>query len=194
MKFVIGLGNPVEEYENTRHNVGWSILDEFCSDDEWEFSKNSQAHYCRKSIGKEKVEFIKPATFMNKSGKSVKYVVGKHKPKIENLVVVHDDMDLPLGKMKIVFGRGSGGHKGVESIKKALGTNDFVRVRIGISKATPKGKVRKPTDEEAVRKFVLGKWSPKELKEFEKVVKKAVEAVEVILKEGFSKAQNQFNS
>jgi PTH1 family peptidyl-tRNA hydrolase len=193
MYFVVGLGNPGEEYENTRHNVGWNILDEFCGDDEWEFSKNAEAFYCKKSLGKERVEFIKPATFMNKSGKSVKYAVGKHNPKIEKLIVVHDDMDLPLGKIKLVKGRGSGGHKGVESVKRAIGTNEFVRVRIGIAKSTPKGKIKKPSGESAVQKFVLGKWSSDEQREFIKVSKRAVEAIETIIQRGVVSAQNLYN-
>lgn len=193
MKWIVaGLGNPDPEHENTRHNVGWMVLGAWI-EGEWEYSKNAKAHYVQISLGREKVELIKPSTYMNRSGEAVGYAVKKHKIKPEHVIVVHDDMDLPFGKMKISFGRGSAGHKGVESIRKALKTNEFVRVRIGVSRATSKGKVKKPVGEDKVIKFVLGKFSPAEQKDLKKVLKRSVEALETIIKEGRAKAMNEFN-
>jgi PTH1 family peptidyl-tRNA hydrolase len=190
---IVGLGNPGEEYENSRHNIGWEILNHFGKELEWEHSKNAPGWYTHTKIGKEAVELLKPTTFMNKSGKAVGYAVTKHKIKPEHIVVVHDDLDLPLGKIRIVFGRGSGGHKGVESVKRAVKTNEFTRVRVGIVKSTPKGKTKKPVGDEAVQKFVLGKFSPAEERELKKVLKNSVEALETIIKEGRAKAMNRFN-
>lgn len=193
MHLIVGLGNPGEEYENTRHNIGWEVLELLSKDLEWEHSKNAKSWYAHTKIGKEKVELLKPTTFMNKSGSAVAYASKKHKVKPENIIVVHDDMDLPLGKMRVVFGRGSGGHKGVESVKRAIKTNDFIRLRLGIAKSTPKGVVKKPKGAEAVQKFVLGKWTPAESEEVDRVKKSAIEALETLVKEGLTTAMNRFN-
>ncbi|MFC1802172.1 aminoacyl-tRNA hydrolase [Patescibacteria group bacterium] len=150
---IVGLGNPGEEYKNTRHNTGRIVLDYFHKKNnfyDWEYSKNADALYSNSKIGKNKIELIAPETFMNNSGKSVLYVKNKHKIKPENIIVIYDDLDLPLGIFKIAFNRGSGGHNGIESVVKKVKTKAFIRVRVGVSPVTPTGKLKKPKGEEKV--------------------------------------------
>jgi peptidyl-tRNA hydrolase, PTH1 family len=185
MIYIVGLGNPGEEYENTRHNTGAKALENFAN-------KNKFEVFNTEKIGKEKIQLLLPQTFMNKSGTSVKPLTTSKK-KAENLVVIYDDLDMPLGKLKISFGRGSGGHKGVESIVRSIKTKDFVRIRIGISPSTPKGKVKKPNSEKKIVDFILGNFSKKETETLKKVFRKVNEALETIIKEGRAKAMNEFN-
>ncbi len=169
---IVGLGNPGEEYENTRHNVGRILVESFrkqSSFPEWEGSKYAQALYSKEKIGKHNVELILPETFMNKSGKSVLYAVDKHKIKSENVIVVYDDLDLPLGSFKLTFNRGSGGHKGIESITRSLKTKEFVRLRMGISPADKAGRAKKPIGEKKVHDFILGKFRKPELETLKKL-------------------------
>ena len=116
---------------------------------------------------------------------------GKVKP--ENVIVIHDDVDLPLSKFKIQMNRGSGGHKGVESIIRALRTKNFVRIRVGVSPLTPSGKIRKPRGEDKVYKHLLGKFKSEELKILKKLTKNIKEAIEVIVTENPLLAMNKFN-
>lgn len=129
---------------------------------------------------------------MNNSGKSVASLV-KNKKDAVRLVVIYDDLDLPVGSFKISFNRGSGGHKGLESIVKALKTREFARVRVGISPATPSGKLKKPSGEKAVHDFIIGNFKDKEMEAIKKVSKKAIEAVEALITEGREKAMSEFN-
>ncbi len=129
MKLIVGLGNPGKQYEKTRHNVGWMVLDRFVSPSEWQKSAKAQAFYCQKEINGQEVKFFKPLTFMNNSGAAVAYAKKKH-PRAE-LIVVHDDKDIELGKIKIQTNRGPAGHKGVQSIIERLGTRNFTRLRVG---------------------------------------------------------------
>lgn len=132
---IVGLGNPGEEYKNTRHSVGRILLEHFRKSvdfPDWQENKYAQALCASGKIEKEKVDLILPETFMNKSGKSVSFLSTKNKIKPENIIVVYDDLDLPLGKFKISFNRGSGGHKGIESVARSLKTKEFARLRVGI--------------------------------------------------------------
>ncbi len=175
MKLVVGLGNPGEEYEKTRHNTG-RILVSMIED----------------KLEGEKIKFLTPDTFMNNSGKAVVPLV-KNKKDLENLVVIYDDIDLPLGKMKISFNRSSGGHNGLNSIIKALKSQEFLRIRIGISPATPSGKIKKPVGEKAVLNFLLGEYKKPELETLKKLSKKVAEAVETIFTESKEKAMSLYN-
>lgn len=195
MFYIVGLGNPEEGYKDTRHNVGREIVEKFSENfkfSDFEFDKKNNALISEGKIKKEKATCILPETFMNKSGLALKKFITSNK-KAKNLVVVHDDIDLPIGKTKIVFGKGDGGHKGVASIVRSIRTKDFIRIKIGISPATPKGKIKKPKGEEKVVKHVLGKFSPKEQKEIKKVHKKIVEAIEDIIINDYLHAMNNFN-
>jgi len=194
MYVIIGLGNPGEEYLETRHNTGRIVLDVFRKKQgfpEWEESKKNRALISLGKIKKESVTLVEPETFMNKSGASVATLV-KNKKQAESLVVIQDDLDLGLGTFKIVFNRGSGGHRGVESIKRAIKTEGFVRVRVGISPATPSGKVKKPTGLK-VNDFILGKFKKPELEKLKKVSKTISEALEVLIIDGRAIAMNQYN-
>lgn len=193
---IVGLGNPGEEYKDTRHNTGRIVVEEFRKKykfPEWEESKGTQALYSAEKIGKEKAELILPETFMNKSGKAVSYFVLKRKIKSKNVIVVYDDLDLPLGKIKISFNRGSGGHRGIESIAKAIKTKEFVRIRVGVSPSTPSGKLKKPQGEKAVVDFILGKFKKPEMEELKKVSKNVSRALETIVSEGLEKAMGEWN-
>lgn len=197
---IAGLGNPGEEYKNTRHNVGRTIVEIFRMKNEfpeWEFSKNANALYSKKKIGKHEIELILPETFMNKSGKSIKYAKTKHKIKSENIIVVHDDIDLPLGVLRILFARGSGGHRGVESVKRAVGTKDFTRLRFGVASTAPSGKIKKLNKnkhgEQKIIDFVLKKFSKKERGVVDVEVVRAVDALGVLIKDSREQAMNKFN-
>lgn len=194
MHYIVGLGNPGEEYRVSRHNTGRIVLAEFIKSQkigELEFNKKLNALTAERKIKKEKVMLIFPETFMNKSGNSVKLLI-KSKKAAENLIVVHDDLDIPLGKIKISFGKNSGGHRGVESIMRAIKTKDFTRIRIGISPATPKGKIKKP-EEKKVIDYILENFKPKELEILKKNSKKIVPALETIITEGLNKAMSIYN-
>ena len=129
---------------------------------------------------------------MNKSGNAVAKAVKSAKA-AQKLVVVYDDIDLPLGTMKLSYGRGSGGHRGVESIRRAIKTEGFIRIRVGISPATPSGKTKKPKGEKAVNNFILGTFKPKELELLKKVSKKVSGALTAIVVDGKERAMNEFN-
>jgi PTH1 family peptidyl-tRNA hydrolase len=188
MALIVGLGNPGKKFERTRHNLGFRVVDEIAKNfqfSSFEFQSFSNSQVSKGKIQGKNVILVKPQTFMNNSGIAVKLLIENCKLKIENLIVVHDDLDLPLGKIKISLGKSSGGHKGVQSIIEELGTKNFVRLRIGIQ---PKnGKPERP------EKFVLQKFKKEEEKIIKKVIKKTIEVVELLLKEGLEKAMTEFN-
>ncbi len=176
MILVTGLGNKGEEYEKTRHNTGLIILD-LIKDD-----------------SNKKIIFFKPNCFMNESGGPIATIARKNKIKPENVVVIYDDMDIPIGKIKISFNRSSGGHNGVESIIKNLKTEGFLRIRVGISPHTPTGKLKKPLGEKAVLDFLLKDFKASEIAELKKVSKKINEALEMFVLEGKEKMMSIYNA
>src|SRR3989338_1165327 len=179
MKLVVGLGNPGTEYENTRHNTGRILVGLI----EKKLDKENN---------KQKIKFITLDTFMNNSGRAVAPLV-KSKKDLKDLVVIYDDIDLPIGKMKISFNRSSGRHNGLGSIIKALKSEEFLRIRIGISPETPSGKIRKPKGEKAVLNFLLGEYKKNELEKLKKLSKKVALALETIFAEGKDKAMSLYN-
>jgi peptidyl-tRNA hydrolase, PTH1 family len=213
MFYIIGLGNPGDEYERTRHNTGRDAVLKLAKDlkaEDFEFDKKSKSQISNSKIGKEKMVLILPETFMNNSGKAVSYFV---KPKLktakkglENLIVMHDDIDLPLGSLKISYNKGLGGHRGLDSVAKAVKTLEFVRVRIGVSPASAKataGKAcaKKPghnlppkAAEKAVIDFILSKFKPAEAEIMKKSFKRASEAIQCLITSGRDRAMNEFNS
>ncbi|MBU3925651.1 aminoacyl-tRNA hydrolase [Patescibacteria group bacterium] len=194
MHYIVGLGNPGEEYKISRHNTGWIMVDGFRKFEkfgEFEKDKKLNALVSEGKIKKEKIMLILPETFMNKSGNSIKSLV-KSKKAAESLIVIHDDLDIPLGKIKISFGKNSGGHRGVESIMRVIKTKDFIRIRVGISPATPKGKIKKPEGEKVID-HILQNFKPKELEILKKNSKKIVSALETIIIEGLEKAMSLYN-
>jgi PTH1 family peptidyl-tRNA hydrolase len=195
MKLVVGLGNPGKEYEETRHNTGWIILDYVLGKKaEWkQGGGKTKGLFCKNEVDNKPVEFLKPLTFMNNSGSAVLCAKDYHKTQLKDIVVIYDDIDLPIGKMKISFDRSSGGHNGLESIIKKLKSREFIRIRIGISPETPSGKLRKPRGEKDVLKFLLGKYKESELSELKKISKKVSEVLIVIFTEGKDKAMSLYN-
>ena len=180
MKLVVGLGNPGAEYENTRHNAGRIIVELI------------QKKISAKGGPASGWKFIMPDTFMNNSGPAVaKALAGKKA--LKDLIVIYDDIDLPIGKIKISFNRSAGGHNGLASVIKAVKSEEFVRIRIGISPSTPKGIVRKPKGEKAVLNFLLGEFKKPELETLKKLSKKVALAVEMIFSQGKDKAMSIYN-
>ncbi|HQU08060.1 MAG TPA: aminoacyl-tRNA hydrolase [Candidatus Paceibacterota bacterium] len=193
---IVGLGNPGGEYAGTRHNAGRMAVELVAKQegfDEFKLKKTAQALVTSGDIDGVPTVLVLPETFVNLSGKSIIALV-RSKKAAEKLVVLRDDLDLPLGAIKMTFGRGSGGHKGVESIARALKTKDFVQIKIGISPATPKGKLRKPSGEEKVVKHVIGKFSPKEEPILKKVLKNAAEAACLFAANGIEDAMQFANT
>ena len=176
MYIVIGLGNPGEEYARTRHNTG----------------RMAEAFIEKKLDGDKKIKFVYLETFMNDSGRGVAKAV-KSKKAAEKLVVIHDDLDLPIGTMKLSYNRGSGGHRGVESIIRAIKTTGFIRIRVGITPTTPGGKLKKPKTEDDVKKFILNEFKPSEQEILKKIFKRAAEAVETLASDGLEKAMTEAN-
>lgn len=178
MMLIVGLGNPGKQYENTRHNLGFRVLDLLVGSNKWENKYECQF------LKLDDVILAKPQTFMNKSGEAVKEIV-KFYPAAE-LVVVHDELDLPLGSLKIAKGASSAGHNGVQSIIDELGTKDFIRIRLGIDNPEARGQI--PGDE-----FVLQKFSDAERKIVDEILEKAKAAIETLQTEGLNIAQSKFN-
>ncbi|MDO8594193.1 MAG: aminoacyl-tRNA hydrolase [bacterium] len=200
--FVVGLGNPGSEYENTRHNTGAMALEVFRKEiesPEWEFEKKRNALVSEGKLGpldkargkQHKVLLVFPQTFMNKSGDSVRGLV-KSKKEGERFVVLHDDLDIPFGKFKISFNKSSGGHRGVESIIKTVKTEAFVRVRIGI--AASASVVKKSQDDKTVEKIILGKFTPDQLAMLKKMFKHIAEGLTCLITENREKAMSQYHS
>lgn len=197
MAFIVaGLGNPGEEYVHTRHNIGRMVVDAFINTydfPELEANKSLKTLISEGKLKKEKVVLVEPETFMNKSGETVGKLV-KSKKAAENLIVVHDDLDLPIGRLKVSFNKSSGGHRGVESVIKAVKTEGFVRIRVGITPATASGKLKKPQGDKLIGDFIVADFKKAEADELKKVVKRAVQAIEMIILEGREKAMGEFNS
>lgn len=195
MMLIVGLGNPGEEYLNTRHNTGRMILENIAKSNgfsDWKNDMKLKALRSKGEINGEKFDFMLPETFMNNSGNAVCGIIDNPK-KLKNLVVIYDDMDLSLDSFKISYNRSSGGHNGLASIIKKVKSQEFLRIRIGVSPHTPTGKMKKPKGEEAVLKFLLGKYKEDELKEIKKISKKVAEIIEMVSAEGKDKAMSVFN-
>ncbi len=192
---IVGLGNPGEEYEGTRHNTGRMAVEQFAKWarlSEWREDKKAKALVSRGLVERVIVAAVLPETFMNKSGAAVSKFV-KNAKAAERMIVVYDDLDLPLGTIKVSFDRGSGGHKGIESIMRALKTKKFARVRVGVSPSTASGVLRKPTGEKEVVDFILAQWKAHELAQLKTIFKRVAHALETVVIEGVPAAMNRFN-
>ncbi len=192
---VLGLGNPDEEYARTRHNTGRMAVQKFSekhSFSEWKDDSKSKSFIGRGLVSRILTLLVLPNTYMNKSGSAASHYIKSVKG-AEKLIVVYDDLDLPLGSMKVSFDRGSGGHKGIDSIARALKTRRFVRIRIGISPLHASGVAKKPDGEKNVEKFILGEFTAEEMTILKSIFKKTSEAIEAIMEEGREIAKNRFN-
>lgn len=196
MKIIVGLGNPGEEYKDTRHNIGFMVVEKLAKElaqgpVTWETDKKARAQVCK--VGG--ILLIKPLTFMNLSGTAVSFLMKYYKSTPEDIWVIHDDLDLPIGKIKIREQGASAGHNGIDSIITSLGTDRFVRFRLGIGRG--KEDKTKNTDQQmhhrSVIQFVLSRFTQSEAGEMRKLVKRGVEAVRVGLLEGIDKSMNRYN-
>ena len=186
VKLIVGLGNPGIEYESTPHNLGFLAIDRIANDLGVEVrNRLCRALTARAVMSDEPVLLAKPETFMNLSGDSVRALVAKHEAKPESdLIVIQDELDFPLGTLRIHRQRSSAGHNGIESIIEALGTQDFLRIRIGVA---PDHKV------EDGQRYLLSPMRKAQLKVVDEMLDTAAEAVKTILKEGPAAAMNRFN-
>ena len=182
IKLILGLGNPDEEYHDSRHNVGFMFVDYIakkCEADDFTYNKNMNALTAKGKLEKTPVILTKPQTYVNKSGGAARKLAKTYNLKPNNLIIVHDDLDIPFGNTKMSFEKNSGGHKGVESIMRALKTKKFYRLRIGTatrSLARARRQSEKRRDEFVV-KMVLSKFSPSEHDELKKIFKEGYEKI-----------------
>jgi len=185
MYLIVGLGNPGLQYADTRHNVGFMLLDYLAKGSNVSFSESKwNALIAKTIIWNESVVLLKPQTFMNASGKAVSAVAQYYKVLIENILVIHDDLDLPLGRMKIVSDGGAGGHKGVLSCIDHFGTRNFSRIKIGI------GRPAAPIPPE---KYVLSRFGPDEHEVITQKMAVAVEGIRIFVQQGIAAAMNALN-
>ncbi len=192
MKLIIGLGNPGKEYAHNRHNVGFRCINRLAK----LHSINVKQHQCQSQIGVStivgmKVLLAKPKTYVNLSGNAVSQLMRKHGISTSDLVIIYDDLDLPLGKMRIRPNGSSGGHRGIKSIIAALGTQDFCRIKIGIGRPNATDETDHDTD--TAVDHVLSDFNREEEQLIKPAISRAAEAVECIIAEDITTAMNKFN-
>ena len=189
MKLIVGLGNPGRSYANNRHNIGFICLNHFAKSQGIKFDqKQGLARIGRGEVAGNKVVLAKPQTYVNLSGQSVSRLVRKFNINPNDLLVIHDDLDLPLAKIRISHGSGSGGHKGIESIIKELGSQDFTRIRIGIGRPD-KAEI---SDEEIIA-YVLSDFTAEQKQAIAPIIPRVSEAILCLLTEGLVTAMNKYN-
>lgn len=200
MKLIVGLGNPGEKYQYTRHNIGFMVMEKLAkellpvgkSEKAWEMEGKFSAQICKV---KDDLLLVRPQTHMNRSGLAVLPLKNIYKIALSDLWVVHDDIDLPIGKIRIRVGGGSAGHNGIESIIKELGKADFVRFRLGIGRG--KLNLQHTADfnlhRREIEKYVLSLFRDNEAGEVKKLIKNTVEALRIAFDKGIDKAMNRFN-
>ncbi|MFN9173383.1 MAG: aminoacyl-tRNA hydrolase [Synechocystis sp.] len=186
-KLIVGLGNPEPKYDQTRHNIGFAVVDAVaiawgCS---WQNHKRFQGWFSEGSRGGQKCYLLKPKTYMNLSGQSVRAVLDWYKLEPEAVLVVYDDMDLPLGKLRLRLSGSAGGHNGMKSLISHLGTQHFPRLRLGIGKSD---------GTKDTVSHVLGRFTPTETHIVEKSLQLATEAIKYSLREGIPKTMSRFNN
>ena len=186
MKLVVGLGNPGAKYKGTRHNVGFMTMDEVAYQEKFDFDKALfDAVFAQVQMGGEKVIFMKPLTFMNLSGEAIRPLMNYFKIGIEDLLVVYDDMDLPVGKIRLRQKGSAGGHNGIKSIISCLGTSEFNRIKVGVGR---------PKEGRTVVGHVLNRFEKEEEEDIIFAVQKSVDAIRSwIDTDDFVKTMNQFN-
>ncbi|MBN1368020.1 MAG: aminoacyl-tRNA hydrolase [Dehalococcoidales bacterium] len=189
MKLIVGLGNPGLAYSNSRHNIGFMCISRFARQHKINFDKKQGK--ARVGLGKvagQPVVLARPQTYMNASGEAVGYLADRYKVEMDDLIVIHDDMDLPLGKIRIRQGGRSAGHKGIDSIIYYLDKEDFIRVRVGIGRP-------EPTEDKGaeVIDFVLDGFSDNEVKTIAPVISRVSDAILCLITEGLETAMNKYN-
>lgn len=197
MHYIFGLGNPGDQYTKTRHNVGRALVTDLATAQNAKLEKDRGANalVATGSIGQAPIAFVLPETFMNRSGETAAYFMAKHAAKPEDIIVVHDEVDLPLGTVRIATERGDGGHNGIKSMIEGTKGRGFIRVRIGISPTSFwTGKVKRPQGGGALEKFVLGPFSRAESSVIADIAPSVWDAIEMIVTHGREKAMNRFNA
>lgn len=199
MKLIVGLGNPGGKFTYTRHNIGYMVVDKLVkrklsllpSLKAWKTDQKFVAEICKI----DDLLIIKPQTYMNLAGLAVSRLANFYKINVSDIWVIHDDIDLPLGKLRIRAGGATAGHRGIESIMRELGKSDFIRFRLGIGKG--KLDTHHTADHnlhrQEVEKYVVSTFKDSEAGAVKKLIKQATEALEIALKEGLEKAMNKFN-
>lgn len=201
MKLIVGLGNPGEKYQKTRHNIGYMVVDHLLEDvlpvekTFWDpsFAKASEGKRDKKSLTKkvviegQEVFLAKPITYMNLSGEAVSTLIKEYSLKSQELYIIYDDLDLPFGHIKVRFGGGAGGHNGVQSVIDSIGTDSFLRIRVGIGR--PEQKIRNS----GVEDYVLEEFSSDEVGELRHIIKEAIKNIKLILKEGIEMYMSKYN-
>jgi|Deesub1362A_J573_1020465.scaffolds.fasta_scaffold00311_5 PTH1 family peptidyl-tRNA hydrolase len=183
MWLIAGLGNPGEEYEGTRHNIGFRVIDLLSEKSSINLRYKTKNYIYGKGLMEGKgIVLLKPLTFMNRSGVALSTAFRRFND-IDDILVIHDDLDLPLGVIRIKRGGSSGGHRGVESIIRSLGTGDFIRLRLGIGRS----------ERLSPERYVLSPFLKSERSDVERMVEEATEAVSIILTKGMAIAQNRFH-
>ena len=183
MWLIAGLGNPGSRYEKTRHNVGFLVVEACIRRQPLDCKEKEDYKICKGSLGDEKIIFLEPLTFMNRSGIAVRRIMQKSNISPQQLIVIHDDLDLETGSLKIRKKGSSGGHKGIESIIQHIGTQEFIRIKIGIGRDP-----FVPTE-----KYVLSKFRKEDIQAIREAIEKAVESVYAIINDGVERAMNRFN-
>lgn len=182
---VVGLGNPEKDYRWTRHNTGFEVINKICYDENIDINKaKHKAHFGEKNLNGSKVFFVKPQTFMNLSGESIIEFIHYYKIPISNLIVIYDETAIPVGQIKIKEKGSANGHNGIKNIIKVLGTEEFIRVRVGIGSKPP---------HMVMGNYVLTKFSKEEEKDIVSGITIAGEAVLFMLKEDVNSAMNKYN-
>ena len=181
MKLIFGLGNPCSEYANTRHNIGFIMLDDYIGNEKW--SKKFNGLYIEKNINGEKYIFVKPLSFMNLSGGVVRSFIKYYKVSYKDIIVIHDDLDLPVGKIRIKVNSSAGGHNGIKDIIKSLNTQEFVRIKVGISN-------NKDID---TKDYVLGNFSKADMSTIKNLEKEVFEIIENFEYDKVDSLMNKYN-
>jgi len=191
MKLIVGLGNPGRIYAHNRHNVGFRCLNYFARLHSIRFDhRQCQARVGIGKVRREKLLLAKPGTFVNLSGESVAGLVRKHDIPLSDFLVIYDDLDLPLGKIRLRQSGRSAGHKGMNSIISALGSEDFPRIRVGIGRPQAE---EQSISEDAIVNYVLSDFSPQEEALIKPVIGKVAEAIDCFLTQGIDAAMSKFN-
>lgn len=201
MKLIVGLGNPGEKYMGTRHNLGFETLDYFLKKYEsvdkstWEESKKLKSLTKKIKIKDNDMLLAKPQTFMNNSGMAVALLLSYFKIEPANLVVIHDELDLPLGKIQIRYGGGTAGHNGLESIIKSVGTDKFIRIRMGVGKPMRvDGKWFDIKNPRTIDNYVLQHFSESEYHDVKNMIKHVQKNLELLLSHGFDTFMSKYHT
>lgn len=200
MKIIIGLGNPGDKYRGTRHNIGFETLDfllkkyESVDESVWDEDKKTKSLTKKLSIKKIIALLVKPLTYMNNSGIATALLISYYKVKPEDIVVIHDELDLPLGKIQIRFGGGTAGHNGLESIIRSIGTDKFLRIRMGVGKPIRvDGTKFDLKSDRAIEDYVLQAFSENEYHTVRTMIKHVQKNLELLLEHGFDTFMSKYN-